>query len=200
MNKLSQVLKEACGQLADESLSSVLCSCLPSFPSEADWGLKDFAQFVRFCSVELKRYRSNTQQTEQTVERRMESELTRQKGDFWKCISGCPARWEDVFRVKLAVTATQVPRLRHQVQLGVREPLAPAAPRVPKARVPGLQRLAEARGAKAISVALPRSRPMANRTDTPPNRSWWTRALLGELPGLACKADVKIHENSGLQA
>ena len=40
MNKLSQVLKDACSQLADESLSAVLCSCLPSFPSEADWTLK----------------------------------------------------------------------------------------------------------------------------------------------------------------
>ena len=40
MNKLSQVLKDTCSQLADESLSAVLCSCLPSFPSEADWTLK----------------------------------------------------------------------------------------------------------------------------------------------------------------
>ena len=39
MNKLSQVLKEACSQLADDSLSSVLCSCLPSFQSDADWTL-----------------------------------------------------------------------------------------------------------------------------------------------------------------
>jgi hypothetical protein len=53
---------------------------------------KDFTQFVRFCSVELQRYRSDMRQTELTVERRMESELTRQKSDFWKCISGCPAR------------------------------------------------------------------------------------------------------------
>lgn len=92
MNKLSQVLKDTCSQLADESLSAVLSSCLPSFPSEADWTLKDFTQFVRFCSVELQRYRSDMRQTELTVERRMESELTRQKSDFWKCISGCPAR------------------------------------------------------------------------------------------------------------
>ena len=54
----------------------------------------DFTQFVHFCSVELKRYRSDMRQTELTVERRMESELTRQKSDFWKCISGCPARWD----------------------------------------------------------------------------------------------------------
>ena len=92
MNKLSQVLKEACSQLADDSLSSVLCSCLPSFQSDADWTLNNFTQFVRFCSVELQRYRSNMRQTELTVERRMEGELTRQKSDFWKCISGCPAR------------------------------------------------------------------------------------------------------------
>ncbi|CAK9050758.1 unnamed protein product [Durusdinium trenchii] len=92
MNKLSQVLKEACAQIADESLSSVLCSCLPSFQSDADWTLNHFSQFVRFCSMELQRYRGNMRQTELSVERRMESELTRQKGDFWKCISGCPAR------------------------------------------------------------------------------------------------------------
>ncbi|CAE7248394.1 unnamed protein product [Symbiodinium necroappetens] len=31
MNKLSQVLKEVCAELADDSLSAVLCGCLPSF-------------------------------------------------------------------------------------------------------------------------------------------------------------------------
>ncbi|CAJ1424545.1 unnamed protein product, partial [Effrenium voratum] len=92
MNKLSQVLKEVCAELADDSLASVLCSSLPTFQSEADWALKNFGQFLRFASLELKRYRSNMRETEISVERRMESELTRQKSDFWKCISGCPAR------------------------------------------------------------------------------------------------------------
>lgn len=92
MNRLSKVLQEVCAELADESLSKVMCTCLPSFPSEADWNLSDLNQFVQFASVELRRYRANMQEMEATVERRMEAELLRQKADFWKCISGCSAR------------------------------------------------------------------------------------------------------------
>ncbi|CAK0840853.1 unnamed protein product [Prorocentrum cordatum] len=92
MNRLSGDLRAACQDLADETISSVLCSCLPSFPSEADWPLNDLEQFVQFASVELRRYRANMRETEQTVEKRMEQELTRQKANCWKCICGCPAR------------------------------------------------------------------------------------------------------------
>jgi len=92
MNRLSQELKEACTDLADEALAQVLCSCLPSFPSEADWALNNLEQFVQFASMELRRYRANMRQTELSVERRMELELIRQKADCWKCICGCPAR------------------------------------------------------------------------------------------------------------
>ncbi|CAE8596968.1 unnamed protein product [Polarella glacialis] len=92
MNKLSKVIQECCAELVDESLSVVLCSCLPSFPSEADWPLNDLGQFVQFASVELRRYRANMRQTEMSVERRMEAELTRQKAECWKCVCGCPAR------------------------------------------------------------------------------------------------------------
>jgi hypothetical protein len=92
MNKLSKDLRQACQDLVDESISTVLCSCLPSFPSDADWPLNNLEQFVQFASVELRRYRANMRQTEQTVEKRMEQELTRQKANCWKCICGCPAR------------------------------------------------------------------------------------------------------------
>merc|ERR1719401_1970825 len=92
MNRLSEDLREVCQELVDESFSSVLCSCLPSFPADADWPLNNLEQFVQFASVELRRYRANMQQTEQTVERRMEVELTRQKANCWKCVCGCPAR------------------------------------------------------------------------------------------------------------
>jgi hypothetical protein len=92
MNRLSQVLRDACKELADESLGGVLCTCLPSFSSDFDWPLKNFEQFTQFVSVELRRYRANMRATEISVERRMESELCRQKADCWKCICGCPAR------------------------------------------------------------------------------------------------------------
>jgi hypothetical protein len=92
MNRLSQVLRDACKELADESLSGVLCTCLPSFSSDFDWPLKNFEQFTQFVSVELRRYRANMRATEISVERRMEAELCRQKADCWKCICGCPAR------------------------------------------------------------------------------------------------------------
>jgi len=92
MNRLSEELKGSCEELVDESLSSVLCACLPTFASDSDWPLSNLEQFVKFASVELRRYRANMRQMEVTVERRMEAELTRQKANCWKCISGCPAR------------------------------------------------------------------------------------------------------------
>lgn len=92
MNRLSQELKKACESLADESLVSVLCGSLPTFSSDADWPLSNLEQFVQFASAELRHYRANVRQTEVTVERRMEVELTRQKANCWKCICGCPAR------------------------------------------------------------------------------------------------------------
>jgi len=92
MNRLSVQLRDACEDLADESISSVLCSCLPSFPADADWPLNNLQQFVQFASVELQRYRANMRQTELTVERRMEVEIARQKANCWKCICGCTAR------------------------------------------------------------------------------------------------------------
>jgi len=92
MNRLSEVLREVCSEVADDSLASVLCSCLPVFSSDADWPLNDLEQFAKFASVELRRYRANMKATEQTVERRMEAELVRQKANSWKCLCGCPAR------------------------------------------------------------------------------------------------------------
>jgi len=92
MNRLSDELRAACEDLVDESLSSVLCASLPSFPNDADWPLNNLEQFVQFAGAELRRYRANMRQKELTVERRMEVELTRQKANCWKCISGCPAR------------------------------------------------------------------------------------------------------------
>mmetsp|Transcript_74985 Transcript_74985/g.129936 ORF Transcript_74985/g.129936 Transcript_74985/m.129936 type:complete len:780 (-) Transcript_74985:46-2385(-) len=92
MNKLSEVIGEACEELVDESIARVLCSCLPSFPTDADWPLNNMEQFATFATVELRRYRANTRKTEISVERRMESELLRQKADCWKNLCGCPAR------------------------------------------------------------------------------------------------------------
>merc|ERR1740129_2446288 len=92
MSRLSEEIKEACGDLADESLLTALSECLPSFPTDADWQLSNLEQFVRFASAELRRYRGDKQQTELTVERRLEAELARQKANCWKCVCGCPAR------------------------------------------------------------------------------------------------------------
>lgn len=92
MNKLSEVIRDACEELVDESIASVLCSCLPSFTTDADWPLNNMEQFATFATVELRRYRANTRKTEISVERRMESELLRQKADCWKNLCGCPAR------------------------------------------------------------------------------------------------------------
>eukprot|EP00971_Amphidinium_carterae_P187792 3727542-Amphidinium_carterae.1 len=41
MNKLSLMLKERCGELADDTLAAVLITALPTFQSDADWQLKD---------------------------------------------------------------------------------------------------------------------------------------------------------------
>lgn len=92
MNRLSEELRESCSELGDEALAGVLCACLPSFSSDADWPLTNLDQFAQFASVELRRYRANMRATELSVERRMEGELVRQKANCWKCISGCPAR------------------------------------------------------------------------------------------------------------
>eukprot|EP00929_Paragymnodinium_shiwhaense_P017853 TRINITY_DN12766_c0_g2_i1.p1 TRINITY_DN12766_c0_g2~~TRINITY_DN12766_c0_g2_i1.p1 ORF type:complete len:3238 (-),score=874.93 TRINITY_DN12766_c0_g2_i1:313-10026(-) len=92
MNRLSQMLREVCSELANETISSVLCSCLPSFPSDCDWALSNLTQFAQFAGVELRRYRANMKTTEQSVERRMEVELARQKANCWKEVCGCPAR------------------------------------------------------------------------------------------------------------
>merc|ERR1740138_1962670 len=37
MNKLSEAIRDSCEQLVDDQLASVLCTCLPSFSSDADW-------------------------------------------------------------------------------------------------------------------------------------------------------------------
>lgn len=92
MNCLSKRLKEACSELADESLAGILSNCLPSFSVDADWPLENLVQFVQFATMELQRYRANMRQTEISVERRMEVEIARQKANCWKCICGCTAR------------------------------------------------------------------------------------------------------------
>lgn len=92
MNKMSEQIRDSCESLLDDSLAGTLSSCLPSFPSDADWALNDLEQFVKFAGLELRRYRANTRKTEVSVERRMEQELLRQKANSWKCLAGCPAR------------------------------------------------------------------------------------------------------------
>lgn len=92
MNKLSEAIRDSTEELIDDSLATVLCTCLPTFSSDADWALNDVEQFAKFVGLELRRYRANTRKTELSVERRMEQELLRQKANCWKCLCGCPAR------------------------------------------------------------------------------------------------------------
>lgn len=92
MSKLSDRLRTSCEALVDDSLASVLCSCLPTFPNEMDWTLNDPKTFQQFVGLEMSKYRQGIATTRHTVERRMEQELCRQKASCWKSLCGCPAR------------------------------------------------------------------------------------------------------------